>query len=436
MYNSIDALNLVLYVNDNMQVGKTKPSVGILTPFQEWKDEYSLKTVVESQLISLVKHGYKPVLYVLDSFVGEVPEGVELKKIVPTIQLPDYSDHHDVGEDFWEKVDTIYQALKEHLDVDIVIEHDMIFQGWFLPHCVAIHKLAEESDIKWFHWIHSFPNVVRDVPHPHSLRYTLPKNSKLVYLNNHDVVRAAEAYQAMPKDVRVVHNALDPRQSYSFHPLVSSLIEKYDLLSADVVQTYPFSSTRMGAKGVNTIIEIFGAMKRNGKSVRLLLCNAHANAKNEKDAIARTSSFAAQHGLNASEVIFTSLEDVNYESGVPRDVVSQLFLLSNVFIFPSTSENCSLILLEAMLAGNVLVLNDDVPSMREFGKGNALYFGFSSIHTDRNYADRESYMNEVALHIISELSINRPLKAQRDVLKNFNYDKIFKEQIEPLFYEA
>jgi hypothetical protein len=124
-----------------------------------------------------------------------------------------------------------------------------------------------------------------------------------------------------------------------------------------------------------------------------------------------------------------------YELGVPREVVTQLFQLSNLFIFTSTSENCSLILLEAMNAGCILVLNLDVPSLREFGKENALYFGFGSIHINRDYASKEAYMNDVARVIIAELANNRALRAKVDLRKHFNWDIVFKTQLEPLFYE-
>src|SRR3990167_3024796 len=282
-----------------------KPRVACLTTFYELNPSYSLTTVVVSQLVALVKYGYKPVLFVHDNLKDDssVPEGVEVRKVVPRFNLVDYSAHQEVSPDFWKQVETAYEAFREHLkDIDVVIEHDLIFQGWFLPYCVAIHKLAEETNIKWLHWTHSYPNVNREVKEPHNLRYQLPKNSKIVYLNNHDIIRVAEAYNTFPKDVRVVHNPLDPRQFWNFHPLVNSLIEKYDLLSADFIQTYPVSSTRMvGGKGLYQLIEVFAGLKRQGKSVRLVICNAHANAKNEKGTIASALSYASQKGLNASE---------------------------------------------------------------------------------------------------------------------------------------
>lgn len=414
--------------------------IGVLTTFYNFDPAYSLCSVVQSQLFSLVSHGYETVLFVHDNFKDDekVPKGVEIRKVVPRFLLVDYSDHHEPNTDLEEQADEAYKALKEHTkDIDVVFEHDFIFQGWFLPYCMAVHKLAKESKIKWFHWTHSVPSSKPSgVAYPHALRYELPANSKLVYLNNYHIVRAAEAYGLYPKDVRVVYNPLDPRLFNSLHPLVSRLIEKYGILSADLIQVYPLSTTRMmDGKQLGIVIDIFSELKKLGKSVRLIVCNAHANDKREKQVIANALSYASQKELSRNELIFTSLEGQEYELGVPREVVSQLFQLSNLFIFPSISENCSLVLLEAMLSKCLLILNENVGAMREFAKENALYFKFGSYEETITYQDKQHFMADVAKIIISEFQNNRALKASTDIRKNYNTDVIFERQILPLLHE-
>ena len=418
-----------------------KPTIGILTTFYEFNSAYSLCSVVENQLTALVKYGYKTVLFVHDNFKGDenVPKGVEIRKIVPRFTLVDYGAHQPVNDDYKNQVETAYQALKKHTqDIDIIIEHDMIFQGWFLPYCEAIHKLAKETKIKWFHWTHSVPNLMpKGLEYPHTLRYQLPNNSKLVYLNNFHLVRAAESYSLFPKDVRIIYNPVDPRLFWNLHPLVKSLIDKYNILEADYLQIYPVSTPRMvSGKQVDIVIEIMAKLKKAGNKVCLVVCNAHANADNEKKLIDNMLRHATSKGLERTDVIFTSLENVpEYEHGVPREVVSQLFQLSNLFIFPSISENCSLILLEAMLSKCLLVLNESVPPLREFGGENALYFKFGGLDEKVNYDNRDGFMEDVAKVIVSEMNTNRALKASNIIKQRFNYDFLFKNSIEPLFYE-
>lgn len=413
--------------------------VAILTSFYEFDRAYSLVSVVEAQLRALVKFGYKPVLVTLDIFKDDdkVPEGVELRKTIPQTLLIDYSNNQPIAKTFMDDVKKIYEGMKKGLEgVDIVIEHDLIFQGWFLPFCVAIHRLAKEEKMKWFHWVHSAPSAKPDVGMPHSLRYKLPENSKLVYLNNKHVVNAAEMYGIYPKDVRVVYNPMDARLFLNLHPLIDKLIQKYDILNADFLNIYPLSTTRINAKQGDTVIEIMAHLKKMGHKVKLVFCNAHANDRREKQVIAEKLSFANERGLSANDVVFTSLEGKEYEKGVPKEVVSQLFMLSNLFIFPSNSENCSLVLLEAMLTKNLLVLNSNAwLPFREFAKENALYFDFGSFQHPSNTEDRERYLGDIAKIIVSEMKTNKALKASVDIKKHFNFEVIFKSQIEPLFYE-
>ena len=414
--------------------------IAVLTSFWEFNSSYSLCSVVESQLKSLVKYGYNPVLLVHDNFVDDdkVPEGVEIRKVVPRFELVDYSNHQDVKPGFDDQVKKTLDCFNKHLsDIDIVIEHDMIFQGWFLPYCVAIHEYAKTSKIKWFHWVHSVPNSMpKGLKSPHSLRYQLPANSKLVYLNNHNIMRAAEAYSVWPKDVRIIYNPVDPRLFWDLDPFVSTLIDKYPILEADFMQVYPVSSTRMvDGKQIYIVIDIFAALKKKGKKVCLVICNAHANADKEKETVQKAIDYAIDKGLARQEIVFTSFEGEQYEQGVDRKIVSQLFQLSNLFIFPSKSENCPLILLEAMLSKCILILNQSLPPLKEFGRDNALYFDFGSLDQDVRYDDRDNFMNDMANIIISELSVNKALKGSNLIKQKFNYDKVFKEQIEPLFNE-
>ena len=412
--------------------------VGILTTFYNFDRAYSLTSVVLNQLLALVKYGYKPVLFVHDNFEGELPEGVEVRKVIPRFHLIDYSGNQKLEEGFREQVEKTKEVLlKELKDFDIVLTHDWIFQGWFLPYNVAMREAEPSLKCRWFHWIHSAPSPrPSNLEYPHDCRYKMMPKSKLIYMNNYDVIRLAEMYNGAIDDIRVVHNPLDPRSFYDFHPLVHKLIEKYRLLEADVIDVYPVSSTRFDGKQVNKVVQILAQIKKQGKSVRFICPNAHANAEREKKAIENMLHYGIEKGLTREEMIFTSLEEVpTYELGVPHEVVRDLFLLSNLFIFPTLSENCPLILLEAALSKCLLVLNDDFPPLKDFFGEDALYFKFSSLLYQTKYDNEEQYFSDVAKIIIGELNKNRPLNAFAKLKQKFNYDTIFKKSLEPLFYE-
>lgn len=406
--------------------------IGLFTTFSNLDRAYSLCSVVYDQLVAHVAHGYEPVLFTLPQFEGDVPKGVEVRKIVPQIILEPYKGT-SYPETWRDDVGKIVAAVKEHAtDIDIMITHDIVFIDTYIPYNVALREA--ELPCKFLHWIHSAPSPRKldslQTDNPHRNRYLLPPRSKLVYLNNDKTVAVAEMYGTFMKNVRVIYNSRDPRTFWNLDPFVEKLINKYDLLSADIISVYPVSTPRMmDGKQLNVVIKIHEHLKKLGLKTKLIVPNAHANAMAERESV---------NLLANQDIIFTSREGEEYVHGVSSRVVSDLFRLSNVFIFPSISENCSLILLEAMLAGNLLVLNKDCSGFQEFGKENAIYFKMGNLDMGtRNFENAlkdENYYRDMALIIRSEWEISKPLQAKRRALQVFNYDSIF-EKIESIYYE-
>ena len=413
-------------------------TIGILTTFYNWDRAYSLVSVVEEQLNSLLKHGYNPVLFVHDNFNAdnEIPKGVEIRKVVPRFKLVDYGSQ-PVEPGFDEQVAQVKKAFEDNLqDIDVVLSHDLIFQGWFLPYNIGMRQAQPNLKCKWFHWTHSAPSPRPDnLSYPHDCRYKTMPNSKLIYMNDYDTLRLAEMYGGKLDDVRVVYNPLDLRRFWKLDPFVCKLIDKYKLLDADIIDVYPVSSTRFSGKQVDKVIKILSEMKKHGKSVRFICPNAHANAQREKDEIEKMIHLGIERGLTREEIIFTSLEGKEYEGGVPHEIVRDLFSLSNLFIFPTLSENCPLILLEAAASKCLLVLNESFQPLRDFFGKDSLYFKFGSLIESVNYSNEEKWYSEVALIIIGELNKNKPLNAFNKLKQRFNADWIFKNQLEPLFFE-
>lgn len=416
--------------------------VGILTTFYNLDSSYSLASIVYDQMIMLTKYGYETVLLVHDNFEDEskVPQGVEIRKVVPRFNLVDYAAEDKLRDDFEEQVEKIISALEPALsDLDVVLTHDIVFQGWFLPYNAAIRKI-DNPGLRWLHWIHSAPSIRQDgLPYPFSCRFCIPENAKIVYLNSTDSIKAAEMFGTYLDNVRVVHNPKDPRTFWDCDPFTFNLINKYNLLDADIIDIYPLSMPRaISGKQLDKVIWTMSKLKLHGKKIRLIACNAHANSDKEKDDIERIYGYAEKCGLTREELIFTSLEEgCKYEqTGVTKKIISELFQLSNIFIFPTRSENCPLILLEAALAKTLLVINASFKPLSEFFGGNAIYFQFGSLTETVNYMDEEKYYDDVAKIIISELRNNKPLNAFNVLKQEYNLDYIFKNQLEPLLWEG
>lgn len=420
-----------------------KPKIGILTTFWNMDPGFSLCTVVIQQLTSLVRQGFTPVLFVLTNFSQKevVPEGVEVRRVIPQLLLEPYGvgDLSHLEEDVTKTV----PALEEHLsDIDVCLTHDIIFINSYLPYNVALRRAiaGKLAHVKWLHWMHSGPSFHTLDGSVFDNLYTLPPNSRLIYMNHTDVIRAAEMYHTLPKNVRVIFNPMDIRELYDFQPLTRRLIDAYDLMTPDFLAVYPLSTTRMDTVGkqLSKALRVMAELKKRGFSVRYVIPNAHANAPREKQAIEEMYQLATRYGLERTEVVFTSLfETSQWESGVPHTVVKDLFLLSNLFLFPSYSENCPLVLLEAMAGKNLLVLNQDFPAIKDFAYENALYFRFAStVAPEPQFPNGlDTYYKDVALLIASEMDQNKALKAQTHLRQQFNGDYIATHQLIPAIME-
>lgn len=414
-----------------------KPRVGIVTTFYNFDPAYSLCAVVRDQLIALAKNGYRPILFVLKSFKDEalVPEGVEIRKVVPHLLLEPYKELH-VPDHIQDDVAKARAVFEEHLaDVDVLIAHDIFFIDTFLPYNIAIRKASEKfPSLRILAWTHSAPSarpLLED--NHHADRFNLPPQTTLVYLNHDKAQDLAEMYGAWLKDVRVVYNSRDPRTFWNLDPFVVSLIDRYQLLEADIISVYPLSTPRMIiGKGLDKAIKLHAKLKTLGYKTRLIVPNAHANASPEQRLIAETRLWAQDQGVENHELIFTSQEDKRFELGVPSNIVSDLFRLSNIFIFPTVSENSSLVLLEAMLSGNLLVLNRRVGTLLEHVGNDALYFDFDYREPRET---NEAYYLDLAKIIASQFQVSKPLQAKRHAMQRYNYDRVFQD-IERLIYEV
>jgi len=421
--------------------------VGILTTFGSWDNSYSPCNVVSYQIQMLLKHGYEPVLYVLDCFPQEITfEGVEIRRVLPTLAFEPYqgiASSRMIPPQFEKDVARVMPAMEQNFkDVDIFLCHDIIFQDSFLPYNAALRKIVLRKEQRFLHWTHSGPSSrPKDLLYPLDCLYTLPPQSRLVYMNGFDTVRIAEMYATYTTDVRVVHNPID-YLGISKDALFRHIVVESNINEADVIAVYPLSTTRMGAGGkqLHKAIKIMGYIKQLGYSVRFIIPNAHANAEREKAAIEEMLSLGEQYGLEANkDLIFTSKLGASYESGIAHETVLELFGISDVFLFPSISENAPLILLEAALKKNLLVLNEDFSPMKDFVGANALYLKFDSVNTMTNHegiGGEDNYYKDVAKIIIAELEASKSYKAHRDIRKKFNMDYIFKHELEPAMMEG
>lgn len=420
------------------QGGSGKPNVAILTNFMEFQPGYSLTGIVKDQIRMLREHGHNVKLFVNSKYHGEDFDGIQVIKKIPFTHLKDYTSKADVTDEHKTIAESTADMLMQELrDTDVVFTHDFVFTGWFLPYGLGCMRAGKEMPfLAWMHWIHSIPTAAKDW---WNIRVFGPTH-KLIYPNVTDSIRVAEAYRGTRNDVRVIPHIKDMRTFMNFSPEACKFIKDYPaVMQSDIVQIYPASVDRLSAKRVAEVIEIFANFKKFGKSVCLVIANQWATTKTLKESLKPYKDLAAKHGLvNGVDFIFTSdWQNGKYSVGVPHDILVNLMMCANMFIFPTREESFGLVLPEMALAsGAFCVVNRSLTMQLEVSGMTALNFDFGSFSNDHSVPDKERYLRDVAKVILGRMLQNESINTKTHMRKTFNYDNLYNQYYMPIMAET
>lgn len=417
--------------------------IGIFTTFSGDSDAYSLNSVVIDQMAMLKSGGYDfKVLTAHDFESGKHYDGIEVVRMPEVTVSNDGKFENDpIGE-----IHTMYGALREALeDVDICITHDIIYQNACLIHNAAFRMIVgERPDLKWLHWIHSATANKRDTGWPYfdDLVSAPLENSIVCYPNSYEKPRVAINNNISENIIRHVPHPIDICSYHGFHQITRSLVREHKLLGVDIIMVYPARLDR--GKQLQANIRIIAALKREDRSVRLIIPDFHSTGGDKLLYRQDLKDLAEFEGLEPHEVIFMSEFTRETEYECPREVVRDLFLLSNVFVLPSVSETYSLVAQEAAICGNLLVLNFDFPAMRSIYGDDPIYLKFSSNvdamtgldgDTISVYENERNYFAGAAKLILARLMKNDIIMMKDKLRKTRNLQYVFNNYLEPLLYE-
>jgi glycosyltransferase involved in cell wall biosynthesis len=227
----------------------------------------------------------------------------------------------------------------------VVITHDLKFVEGYAIFAKAIDLIGDLRGFTWYHTCHSRPQEPAHISDERRKaerhRYSLPDGEHYVLsLSNADVERFADHFAVQQNRVAYCPNAFDYAGWLDLSPEIISYAEKWGLFDASIVQVYPLDATRLQAKGVFFVAQVFKQLHQQGAAAKLVLVLSSAG-----DAKVRAEISA----LTDEEAVFATSEEMPATShkGLGRKQVAQLMRLANLFVFPSKSEACPLSLIEA-----------------------------------------------------------------------------------------
>jgi len=280
--------------------------------------------------------------------------------------------HPDTKLPFNERVSIFEKFFNNTLqDYDVILTADLIYQrkGNFLAINQAMRNAQPNLKAHWYHWVHSAFTNRTHVPYPENLRFKMMEGSTLVYMNKSEMSGLAKQYNTDISNIACVYNPKDYRSFNGFTEDSWAISKILNLPDKDIVQVFPHCSTRMDAKGIDPVIRTFASLKRKGAKVGLIFANSHA--KTMKVHLNAKKKQLGNLGLvDKKDYLFTSdLMQEKYEDfrALDRKSVSDLFKISNVFVFGSWREVCPNVVLEAKISGNLIIMNKQLGCGEEFG---------------------------------------------------------------------
>lgn len=425
--------------------------IAILTDFRGFDHSYSLCNVVAEQVKFLLANGYKPKVLVTKGFK---PEGVFAQ--VELCELPDQnrSNTATVDDTFHEDVKALEASMLEHLkDVDIVITHDTIYQPASFKHNVALRAVADKTNLKFLHWIHSatspydMAELVGHFTEEYKKVITKPfPRSYYIFFNNWSIPRIANAYGIRESQVKVVYHSTDYLAFADYHPISRKIVEDYDLLRKDYICYYPARLDR--GKQLEYPIKLMGTLKQMKSSVQFIALDFHSSSDDPKDPKFQYRAFLKQTakdwGLDDREVLFVSELLPETKVAVPSKVVHDIADISNVFFMSSGSESYSLVTQEAGMMGKLIITNRNFPPFNELFGPHTLRFPCKAAvnaldikdgETDSAYDQGEEQAYVVLAREVIAHNQTMQERTRRMLLRERNPHAIFKKHLEPLFIQ-
>jgi hypothetical protein len=399
----------------------------------------------------LLQAGYEPVVIVTESF--DPPKDSVFSK-VKLEYIPNVSVSNEAKQDISFETDISFleqemrRIIKDN-NIEVMITHDLIFLPDYVKHRIACLSMVKDfPKLRWLHWVHSATNPESLInerknfedKYREMLKQKFP-NSFLVYPNAYDVPRVALNFGYETGEIKVVPHSTNYIEFNHPHPIVERLIAEKGLLDADVIMIYPLRMDRGKQPHVN--LEIIRACNNLGLDARLIFVNFHSTGDDKVTYKEEIKTKAEEYGIS-EKVVFMNEFDPSLHTESPRELVSDLLELSNVFCLPSMSETYSLVVQEAMLKGNFCILNHDFAPMRSIYGDKAIYRQFSSNIAfdglngtiETTFSNPDGYYHDIACYIKYMLDNDMVLKAKTWARRDRNPHAVFRNYVEPLLYSG
>lgn len=307
---------------------------------------------------------------------------------------------------------------------EVLIVHNALTLHFNLDLTAALFQIAGRSRPRLCSWVHdlSWTNpLYRPLMRPEE-PYTLLRRHhpaiQTVCVSEQRRREWLEVSGAPPESVRVIPNGIDPLALLQIGEQTRELVQRLRLLEVDVLLLAPVRITRR--KNLEWALDAAAALRAGGRSVRLLVTGPPG--PHDAQSMGYVEELRERiRRLELEESVNFLFEVVPLSgSGYPVDaaMLKDLYMLSDVVVLPSAGEGFGLPLAEAALFKTPVVCTD-LPAFREVGVEEASFVSLSG--------------GAPAFASAVEAALDSPAaRSRRRVLARLSWDRIVREQLEPL----
>lgn len=313
-------------------------------------------------------------------------------------------------------------------NVDVAIVHNALTLHKNLPLTAALHALNEAHVTKLVAWCHDFAWMDElYLPELHSgypwdlLRTRWP-GVRYVVVSQHRRRQLAQLLDMPEEAIAVVPPGVDVAAFLKWEPETRRLVEKLRLLDAAPILILPARITRR--KNIEFAIRVLGALKPTFPRCVLVVTGPPGPHNPTNIAyLNHLRALSAELGVR-NQVLFL------YEHGpderplhVTDAMMSDLYQLADVLLFPSKREGFGIPILEAGLA-RIPIFAADIPPVQESAGPWAIRF------------DPAGSPEAVAHHIAERLRDDPTYHMRRRVLAHYTWDRIMGGRVVPLLQDV
>jgi glycosyltransferase involved in cell wall biosynthesis len=336
-------------------------------------------------------------------------------------------DEGRVPAAFASLVDSLVLQLSEGLaGSDVVIIHNICSLHLNLVATAALKRLSEKSDSFRFILWH------------HDLAWTTPRYRQelhpgwpwdLIRSNWDNVIHVAvselrkreliELIHIHADQVAVVPSGVDLAAFLKLGPAATEFAAELNLFQAEPLLLLPVRLTPR--KNIELALQTLAILRQGAFPTAKLVITGPIGPHNPANInyFQRLTDLRAELNLKDSAHFLAEFSD----SFLPHSTISDFYRIADALILPSKEEGFGIPILEASLA-HLPIFCTDIPPLRETG-GDLV-----------NYFSPDDMPQDVATLISSRLSENGSLSLRTRVRRQYDWDRIFTQQIEPLLIKA